>query len=73
MRITIRITYTTRGIRSQRAGTFPTNNRSPEKVATDWIQEIKKKMDVEGLLSVIVDGKEDITEEVNKLIKASLD
>ncbi|WLR54272.1 hypothetical protein LC048_17750 [Mesobacillus subterraneus] len=73
MAITIRITYLTRGMRSQRAGSFPLRGRTPETVASDWINEIKKEMDVDGLISVIVDGKEDITEEVNILIKVSLD
>lgn len=73
MHITIRITYLTRGMRSQRAGTFPLRGREPEKVAADWIAEIKKEMDVDEIISVIVNGKEDITEEVNKLIKAPLE
>jgi hypothetical protein len=73
MNIAIRITYLTRGMRSQRAGSFPLRGRTPEKVAADWITEIKRKVEVDGLVSVIVDGKEDITEEVNKLFKAPLD
>lgn len=73
MNITIRITYLTRGMRSQRSGSFPLKGRTPEKVAADWIAEIKKEMEVDGLISVIVNGKEDITEEVNKLLKAPLD
>lgn len=72
MHINIRITYLTRGMRSQRAGSFPLRGRTPEKVAADWITEIKKEMDVDLLISVIVDGKDDLTEEVNKLFKAPL-
>jgi uncharacterized metal-binding protein YceD (DUF177 family) len=71
MNITIRITYTTRGLRSQRAGSFPLRGRTPEKIAGDWIQEIKKEMDLDGLIHVIVDGKEDITEAVKYLVRAS--
>lgn len=73
MNIIIRITYLTRGMRSQRSGSFPLRGRAPERVAADWITEIKKEMDVDGLISVIVNGKEDITEEVNKLLRAPLD
>lgn len=73
MHITIRITYLTRGIRLQRSGTFPLRGRTSEKVAAAWINEIKKEMDVDELISVFMDGKEDITEEVNKLLKAPLD
>lgn len=72
MYITIRITYLTRGLRSQRSGAFPLKGRTPEKVAADWITEIKKEMDVDELVSVIVDGKEDLTEKVNKLTKTHL-
>lgn len=57
----------------ERKGTFPLRGRTPEKVAADWIIQIKKEMDIDGLIPVIVDGKEDITEEVNKMLKAPLD
>ncbi len=73
MHINIRITYIARGIRVERKGTFPLRGRAPEKVAADWIQEIKKEMDVDEILSVIVDGNEDITEKVLEMQKASLD
>jgi hypothetical protein len=68
MNIVIRITYLTRGMRSQRAGSFPLRGRTPEKVAADWINEIKREVDVDELVSVIVDGKEDITEEVINIL-----
>ncbi|MCM3573264.1 hypothetical protein M3172_08660 [Mesobacillus subterraneus] len=54
----------------QRSGTFPARKRSPEEVAADWITEIKKEMDVDGLISVIVDGKDDITEKLIDYISA---
>ncbi|WP_226677163.1 hypothetical protein [Mesobacillus jeotgali] len=56
-------------MRAQRAGSFPLRGRTPEKFAADWITEIKREMDVDGLISVIIDGKEDITEKVNKWFK----
>jgi hypothetical protein len=73
MNVIIAITFLSRGIRVERKGSFPLRGRTPEKVAAEWIQEIKKEMDVEGLISVIVDGEDDITKGVNKLIKAPLD
>ncbi|MCM3663434.1 hypothetical protein M3204_03390 [Mesobacillus subterraneus] len=73
MNIVLAITFISRGIRVQRSGSFNKRGRTPERVAIDCIQEIKKEMDVEGLLSVIVDGKEDITVKVIKLLKAHLD
>lgn len=73
MNIAIRVTYLTRGIRVERKGSFSLRGKTPEKVAADWLQEIKKEMDVDEIILVIVNGKEDITEEVNKLLKAPLD
>jgi hypothetical protein len=73
MNLTIAITFLSRGIRVQPKGSFQKRGRKPEKVAADFIQEIKKEMDIEGLISVIVDGKEDITEKVKEMIKAPLD
>lgn len=73
MNIAIRVTYRTRGIRVERKGSFSLRGRTPEKVAADWIQKIKNEMDVDGLISVIVNGKEDITADFNNLIKAPLD
>jgi hypothetical protein len=70
MSVTIAITFLSRGIRVQRRGSFPLRGRKPEKAAADWINEIKKETDVDGLIQVIVDGKEDITENVNELLKA---
>jgi hypothetical protein len=72
MNVSIRITYLTRGIRVERKGTFPLRGRTPEKTAADWIQEIKKEMDVEGLVSIIVDGKEDITDLVREKEKGDI-
>lgn len=73
MNMTLVVTFLSRGIRVQRKGSFQNRGRTPEKVAADWINEIKKEMDIEGLLSVIVDGKEDITERVIEMQKAPLD
>ncbi|MDQ0412749.1 hypothetical protein [Mesobacillus stamsii] len=64
MYIIIRIIYLTRGIRVERKGTFPLQGRAPGKVAADWIQEIKKEMDVGEVIKVEVDGV-DITDKGN--------
>lgn len=56
MNIAIVITFISRGIRVQRKGSFQKRGRTPEKVATDWIYEIKKEMDVEKVLKVEADG-----------------
>lgn len=51
----------------ERKGTLPLRGRTPEKSVADWINKIKREMDVDEVVSVIVDGKKDITKEVNKL------
>jgi hypothetical protein len=56
MNVTIAITFLSRGIRVYRRGSFQKRGRKPEKVASDWINEIKKEMDVEKVLKVEADG-----------------
>lgn len=73
MNVRIQITYLTEGGRAQQSGTFPLKRKKPEEVAFEWLQQIKRKVNYKHLISVIVDGKEDITEEVLKLEKAPLD
>lgn len=73
MQFNIQITFSSRGIRVLRRGGFQKRGRKPEKVAADWINDIKKEMDVDELISVIVDGKEDITETVKGLESRLLD
>jgi hypothetical protein len=65
--IIVKLLLKSHGIRVERKAPFHLRGRTPERVAADWITEIKKEMDVDELLSVIVDGKEDITEEVKNL------
>lgn len=48
----------------ERKGTFPLRGKKPEKVAADWITEIKKGMDVDELISVIIDDKDDISKKL---------
>lgn len=73
MNVKIQITYMTDGGRTQQSGTFPLRRKKPEEIALEWLRQIKLEMyTYQTLISVIVDGKEDITEEVNKLIKATL-
>jgi hypothetical protein len=56
MNVTIAITFLSSGIRVNRRGSFQKRGRTPEKVASDWINEIKKEMDVEKVLKVEADG-----------------
>jgi hypothetical protein len=70
--ITIQLKYISQGIRVRRGGTFPLKGRLPINVALDWIKEIKKEMEIAEILEVIYDGNNDITEEVNKFVKAPL-
>lgn len=65
MNTVIVITFISRGIRVQRKGSFQKRGRTPEKVATEWIYEIKKEMDVEKVLKVEADG-DDITDRVKE-------
>ena len=71
MRISIK--YLSPAGRVQQSGSFPLKGRKPEKIAFDWIKQIKKAVYFEELLEVIVDGKEDITEKVLEMQKAPLD
>ncbi|WP_423408006.1 hypothetical protein AABM38_20390 [Heyndrickxia sp. MSNUG] len=47
--------------------------RKSEKIAFEWLKQIKREVNFEELLEVIVDGKEDITEKVIEMEKAPLD
>ncbi len=73
MYVKIQITYLTEGGKTQQSGSFSLRGRQPVEVAYEWMKQIKRTMATyRVLLSVIVDGKEDITEEVNELLKAPL-
>lgn len=73
MYIRIQITYLTEGGKAQQSGTFPLGRSKTEEIAFDWLKQIMRKVTYLQLISVIVDGKEDITEDVNKLLKAPLE
>lgn len=73
MTVNIRIKYSFPAGRAQQGGSFPLRGRKPEQIAFEWIRQIKKEVNFEELLEVIVDGKEDITEKVLELEKAPLD
>lgn len=74
MNVKIQITYMTDGGRTQQSGTFPLRRKKPEELAFEWLQQIKRKMyTYQTLISVIVDGKEDITKKVLEMEKAPLD
>lgn len=57
MRTTIQLTFLSYSIRVYRSGTFPLRGRTPSKVLEDWINEIKREMDVEQILKVVIDGE----------------
>lgn len=65
--INIKITYLTPGGRAQQGGSFPLRGRKPEQVAFEWIRQIKREVNFEELLEVIVNGAQDITKEVQEL------
>ena len=57
MTTTIQITFVSYGIRVYRSGTFPLRGRTPERVLEDWISVIKREMNLEQVLTVVIDGK----------------
>ncbi|WP_226085633.1 hypothetical protein [Mesobacillus sp. S13] len=71
--ITLKIKYLSPAGRVEQRGSFTLKGRKPEKVALDWIKQIRKEVYFEELLEVIVDGKEDLTEKVIEMMKAPLD
>lgn len=72
MNISIELVYKCRGIVVRRSGTFPARRRSSEMVVVDWIHAIKKEMEVDEVIEVIVNGDQNITGEVNEILKAPL-
>lgn len=58
MNTTIQITYLSRGIRVYRSGTFPLRGRTPEQVVKDWIKAMKREMEIEEVLKIVIDGEE---------------
>ncbi len=70
MQVTIKIRYNSpAGIVTQ-GGTFLLKRRKPEEVAFEWLKQIKSEVYYEGLIEVIVDGDQDITELVREMEKA---
>lgn len=73
MNVNIRIKYSFPAGRAQQGGSFPLRGRKPEQVAFEWLKQIKREVNFEELLEVIVDEKEDITEKILEMEKAPLD
>ncbi|MBT2757970.1 hypothetical protein J7E71_19035 [Mesobacillus foraminis] len=72
MNINIMIRYNSpAGIVTQ-GGSFAQKGRTPEKVAYDWMQEIKRQVNYEGLIEVLVDGDKNITELVREMEKGHI-
>lgn len=72
MNITIMIKYNSPAGTVSQGGTFPLKRRTPEQVAFEWLLEIKREVYFDGLVEVIVDGDQDITELVREMEKAPL-
>jgi hypothetical protein len=53
-------------------GEFYLRGKSPKQIALEWIQQIKREVYFDGLVSVIADNQ-DITEKVMELEKPLLD
>lgn len=67
MNVTIKIRYNSpAGIVTQ-GGTFPLKRRKPEQVTYEWMQEIKREVNYDGLIEVTVDGDQDITDIVREM------
>ncbi|MCM3665496.1 hypothetical protein M3204_13850 [Mesobacillus subterraneus] len=73
MNVTIQIKFLSDAGRVYQSGTFPLRRRKPEEIAYEWLQQIKRKVTYQKLISVIVDGNEDITGKVLEMEKAPLD
>jgi hypothetical protein len=73
MNVYITIKYLSPAGRVQQGGSFPLRGRKAEQIALEWIKQIQKEVYFEGLLEVIVDGDNDITEKVLEMEKAPLD
>lgn len=68
MNITLKMKFNSPAGTVTKGGTFPLRGRTPEQVVYRWIQAIKREMYYEGLIEVIADGDQDITEKVKALL-----
>ena len=57
MNVTIQLTYLSRGQRVYRSGTFPLRRRTPEEVLKDWIKAIQREMEIDEVISVVINGE----------------
>ncbi|MEI2358381.1 hypothetical protein [Mesobacillus zeae] len=69
MSATIRIKYNSPAGEVLQAGKFQLKGRLPEEVAAEWIRKIRRDVYYEGLIRVIYDGDQDITDKVKALIE----
>lgn len=56
MNTTIQITYICKGQKVYQSGSFPLKGQTPKQVAEQWIKEINRKMEVEEILKIVIDG-----------------
>lgn len=73
MNVRLEIKYLSDAGKASQSGSFPPRGRKPEEVAFEWLQEIKRKVTYQELISVIANGDLDITKLVKELEKAPLD
>jgi hypothetical protein len=71
--ITIQIKYMSEAGRVFQAGSFSVKGRRPEVIGLEWLQQIKRSVTFVELISVIVGGKEDITDKIKALDKIPID
>lgn len=72
MNVTIQIKYLSDAGRALQGGSFPLKRRKPEEVAFEWLQQIKRQVTYRELISVVINGDKDITNEVKEIEKALL-
>jgi hypothetical protein len=70
MNITITIRYTSPAGAVMQSGTFPLRGKAPEKIAYEWMQQIKHQVHFGSLISVKINDDVDITHKVKELDKA---
>jgi hypothetical protein len=70
MNVTITIRYTSPAGTVMQSGTFPLKGKAPEKIAYEWMQQIKHQVHFGSLKSVTFNDNIDITHKVKELDEA---
>ena len=64
MNVLIAIKYNSPAGTVLQQGDFPLRGKKPEAIALEWWKQIQREVYTEGLIQVIVNGNEDITDKV---------